>query len=290
VPNGAVAITRRDYRRGWDLIAVGDVLLDLSLPALAPGQRSHGRIELRPGGSATNAALAAARLEARAAVVGRVGADPAGRLVRDALRSAGVEPLLAADEQVGTGTFVAAGSAIVADPGATLRLAPEDVPPVLEAGAVLVSGYALLHAGPERAARAALERARTSFLAVDAASASLVAAYGRERFFEATAAADVLLANAEEAHALTGLDAVEAAVALAARYRVACVKLGREGAVAASAGTVRRMTPEPLETGTAIGAGDAFAAGFLLALARAEELEDALGAGCAAAADALARA
>lgn len=267
----------------WDLVAVGDVLLDASLPELIPGHRVHGRIELRPGGSATNVALAAAELQARAAVVGRVGVDPAGRLVTEALVAAGVEPLLARDEEVGTGTFVASGSAIVADPGASLRLAPEDLPPVLEAAAVLVSGYVLLQAGSERAARAALERARTRWLAVDVASANLVAAYGVERFFEVTTAADVLLANADEARVLTGLDADEAAVALATRYRIACVKLGREGAVAASAGTVVRVSPEPLDNILAIGAGDAFAAGFLLALVREAGLKEAIGAGCSAA-------
>lgn len=274
----------------WDLIAVGDVLLDASLPELVPGQRVHGRIELRPGGSASNVALAAAaELQARPAVVGRVGADPAGRLVADALAAAGVEPLLARDEEVGTGTFVASGSAIVADPGASLRLVPEDLPPVLEAAAVLVSGYALLQEGSERAARAALERARTRWLAVDVASANLVAAYGVERFFEVTTAADVLLANAEEARVLTGLAGDEAAVALATRYRIACVKLGREGAVAASAGIVVRVRPEPLDNIPAIGAGDAFAAGFLLALVRDAELEEAVGAGCTAAVAALTR-
>jgi len=273
----------------WDLIAVGDVLLDASLPELIPGQRVHGRIELRPGGSATNVALAAVALQARAAVVGRVGVDPAGRLVTDALAATGVEPLLARDEEVGTGTFVASGSAIVADPGASLRLVPEDLPPVLEAAAVLVSGYTLLQAGSERAARAALERARTRLLAVDVASANLVAAYGVEHFFEVTTAADVLLANAEEARVLTGLEADEAAVALATRYRIACVKLGREGAVAASTGMVVRVRPEPLDNIPAIGAGDAFAAGFLLALVREADLEAAVGAGCAAAVAALTR-
>ena len=71
-----------------DLIAVGDVMLDGALPAPAPGRRIHGRIELRPGGSAANAALTAARLGARAAVVGRVGSDAAGRLVSEALTDA----------------------------------------------------------------------------------------------------------------------------------------------------------------------------------------------------------
>jgi len=273
----------------FDLIAVGDVLLDASLPELVPGQRVHGRIELRPGGSATTVALAAAGLGARAAVVGRVGADPAGRLVADALAAAGVEPLLARDEEVGTGTFVASGSAIVADPGASLRLVPEDLPPLLDADAVIVSGYTLLQAGSERAARAALDRARTRLLALDVASANLVAAYGVERFFEVTTAVDVLLANAEEARVLTGLEGEGAAVALATRYRIACVKLGRDGAVAASDGTVVRVRPEPLDDVPAIGAGDAFAAGFLLALVRDAELEEAVGAGSNAAVAALTR-
>ena len=273
----------------FDLIAVGDVLLDASLPELIPGQRVHGRIQLRPGGSASNVALAAAGLRARAAVVGRVGVDPAGRVVAAARAAAGGEPLLARDDEVGTGTFVASGSAIVADPGASLRLVPQDLPPVLEADAVIVSGYTLLQAGSERAARAAFGRARTRLLAVDVASAKLVAAYGVERFFEVTTAVDVLLANAEEARVLTGLDGEEAAVALASRYRIACVKLGRDGAVAASDGTVVPVRPEPLDYALAIGAGDAFAAGFLLALVRDAELEAAVGAGCNAAVAALTR-
>ena len=181
--------------------------------------RVHGRIELRAGGSAANAALAAARLGARAAVIGRVGADAAGRLVADALAAGGVEPLLAFDADVPTGcVVVVGGTSIVADPGASARLAPDDLPATLEARAVLVSGYSLLQRGPEAAARAALERARTGWLAVDVGSARLVAAFGVDRFLEATATAGVLLANAEEARALTGLDAEDAALALARRY------------------------------------------------------------------------
>jgi hypothetical protein len=44
----------------YDLISVGNVMLDGALPAPVPGGRVHGRIELRVGGSAANAALAAA--------------------------------------------------------------------------------------------------------------------------------------------------------------------------------------------------------------------------------------
>jgi sugar/nucleoside kinase (ribokinase family) len=264
-----------------DLIAVGDVMLDGALPAPVAGGRVHGRIELRAGGSAANAALAAARLGARAAVIGRVGVDAAGRLVADTLAAAGVEPLLARDPEARTGCVVViGGTSVVADPGASVQLAPDDLPPTLEARAVLVSGYSLLQAGPEAAARAALERSRTDWLAVDAGSARLVAAFGVDRFLEATAMAGVLLANAEEARTLTGLSADQAALTLARRYRVVCVKLGRTGAIAASGGDIVRVEVQPVDRADTLGAGDAFAGGFLLSLSRGEDLATALRAGC----------
>ena len=181
-------------------------------------------------------------------MIGRVGADPAGRLVADALVAAGVEPLLAVDAEARTGcVVVVGGTSIVADPGASARLAPGDLPSTIEARAVLVSGYSLLQSGAEAAARAALERARTDCLAVDAASARLVAAFGVDRFLEATASAGVLLANADEARALTGLEAEEAALTLARRYRVVCVKLGSAGALAVSGSEIVRADVQRLD-------------------------------------------
>ena len=147
---------------------------------------------------------------------------------------------------------------------------------------MLVSAYALLQAGPEPAARAALERARTNCLAVDAASARLVAGFGVDRFLDATAQAGVLLANADEAHALTGPDADEAALALAQLYRVVCVKLGRGGAIAASGRESVRAEVEPIDRTDTLGAGDAFAGGFL-SPARGLDLAVALRGGCDAA-------
>lgn len=274
----------------YDLIAVGDVMLDGTLPAPVAGTRVHGRIELRAGGSAANAALAAARLDARAAVIGRVGVDAAGRLVADSLTADGVEALLALDADAPTGcVVVVGGTSIVADPGASARLEPDDLPAILDAGAVLVSGYTLLQRGSEPAARAAIERAHTRWLAVDVASARLVTAFGVDRLLEATATVGVLLANAGEARALTGLDAEDAALALAHHYDVVCVKLGNAGALAVSGEEVVRAAVQPIERDDTLGAGDAFAGGFLVALARGADLPRALRAGCDAAAVSLNR-
>lgn len=270
-----------------ELIAVGDVMLDGRLPAPVAGDRVHGQIALRAGGSAVNVALAAARLGERAAVVGRVGADAAGRLIAEALEDAGVEALLARDLDAATGCAIVVGTGIVADPGAGANLSPDDLPAALDAEAVVVSGYTLLHRSSEAAARAAFERAEGRLLAVDAASASLVETFGVRRFFEATRSVNVLLVNADEARALTGLPPDEAAAALGQRYRVACVKLGREGAVGAFEGALARTGTEPVETTDSLGAGDAFAGGFLLALARGAEPEQALREGCRSARDVL---
>jgi sugar/nucleoside kinase (ribokinase family) len=98
----------------------------------------------------------------------------------------------------------------------------------------------------------------------------------------------VLLVNAEEAQTLTGgLEAEEAALTLARRYRIVCVKLGRVGAVAASGGEIARVEVQPVDRKDTLGAGDAFAGGFLVALSRGADLAAALRLGCDTATDAL---
>ena len=216
-----------------------------------------------------------------AAVVGRVGADAAGRLVAEELADAGVELLLARDAHAPTGCVVVfGGSTVVADPGASARSSRTTCRRRSRQARSSCPATHCLQAGPEAAARAALERARTAWLAVDAASANLVTAFGVDRFFAATAKADVVLANAEEAFALTGREGEEAALELARRYRVACVKLGSEGAVAASAGTIGPWCSATDRGRNTLGAGDSFAAGLLLALAGGAELAAAVQAGC----------
>ena len=57
---------------------------------LASGAEHAARIAVRPGGTAVNAAVAAARLGARASVIGAVGDDAAGRMIRAELGLLGV--------------------------------------------------------------------------------------------------------------------------------------------------------------------------------------------------------
>jgi sugar/nucleoside kinase (ribokinase family) len=260
-----------------DLIAVGDVMLDVraDVGALAHGGDVHGRVAVQPGGTSANAAVWAAWDGATSRVHGRVGGDPVGRILVEALTSRGVDAALTIDREERTGTMLVVVEqgerSMVADRGSNARLSPEDLPAALEAGAVLVSGYLLLQSGTHDAAAAALERARAAYVAVDAASWPLVEAFGADRFFEETGRANVVLLNEREAWTLTGLEDDAAAQALAERYAVVALKLGPRGSILIVEGERSMREAELIFEVDPTGAGDAFDGVLLSGLVRGDE-------------------
>ncbi len=259
--------------------AVGDVMVDLRV--VRGGGTHEASIRLHAGGTAANAAVWAAAAGAAATCVGRVGDDLAAGALEAALRARGVRPALARDPEAPTGSVAHLDGELAVDRGANRALAEADLTG-LDVDAVLVSGFALLHADSAPAARAALAGA-SGWTAATAGSPGLA-----ERAGDALADARVLVANAAEARALTGAEPEEAARLLATRHDVACVTLGAEGALLAADGTVIRHAAAVGADGA--GAGDAFAATLLVALveglAHAEALARACAAGAAAAASA----
>ena len=224
------------------LVTVGDVMVDVVTDRLpAAGERAHGSVDLRAGGSTVNAALVARELGADAQVVGRIGGDAAGQLVVASLELRGVEVSLARDVDLPTGTAVALRDAVVADRGANARLSADDLPSPLRGDALLVSGFALFQDGSRDAALAALERFEGAWTAVDLASPRLA-----RLDFEAR----VVFATQAEAEAVPGLED---------RFEIVCVK-DDYGVV--------RTSP--------FGAGDAFAAAFLVAVASGDGVDEAL--------------
>jgi sugar/nucleoside kinase (ribokinase family) len=224
------------------LVTVGDVMVDVVADELpVSGEHAHGSVRLRAGGSAVNAALAARALGAEAQVVGRIGNDPAGELVLAALDIHGVDARLVRDNELATGTAVALRDAVVADRGANARLSPDDLPAPLAGDALLVSGFALFQAGSRDAARAALKRFEGEWTAVDLASPRLA-----RGDFDAR----VVFATKEEARAVPRLRA---------RFEIVCLK-DDYGVV--------RTSP--------FGAGDTFAAAFLVAVATGADLDEGL--------------
>ncbi|CAL9286857.1 carbohydrate kinase family protein [Streptomyces sp. SudanB25_2051] len=285
------------------LLLVGDVVTDVvarHAKPLAPGTDTAALIRILPGGAAANAACWAARSGCPdVRLLGRVGAGEAD-WHEEALRRAGVRPLLVRDAEAATGTVVAlvdgrAGGerTFLTDSGAVLRLSPGDWSARLLDGVGLLhlSGYLFFAATSRATAALAMADARERGVpvSVDPASTGFVGELGVDRFLDAVAGADVLFPNADEAALLTGLASPEAAAAaLSRRHRLVAVTLGARGALVAEAGEVvarvraRRM--RPVDT---TGAGDAFAGAFLAARLAGATAAEAAEAGCRAGADAV---
>jgi sugar/nucleoside kinase (ribokinase family) len=180
----------------------------------------------------------------------------------------------------------------VADPGANLRLAEADMAAALEeADAVFVSGYPLLRPATAPAAMAAAAAGGRAGVpaVVDAASWPLLDGGAGEPVLAAADLAGTLLANRDEAAALADRTGPEAAgAALADRVGTVVVKCGAAGVVVCRAG--RRPLPVPAPATDAVdvtGAGDAFAAGYLLAGAGGADPAEAARAGTRLAAQAV---
>jgi len=272
------------------LVCVGDLMVDVAVaaPALRRGGDVPGSVRLGPGGSAANVAVWARVAGADARVAARRGDDLAGRLLAAALADRGVGLHPPAPARAATGAMLVVRESgertFVADPGANLQLAAGDVAGALAgAAAVFVSGYPLLRPETRAAALAAAAAGRGVVpAAVDAASWPLVAGAAGEPVLAAAELAGTLLANLDEAAALTGRrDPAAAAMLLAARVGTAVVKCGADGVVVcvATTGRLLTVTAEAAEVADVTGAGDAFAAGYLVALAGGAEPAEAAGAG-----------
>lgn len=286
------------------VVVVGDVCTDvvvLLAGAPAPGSDRPASIGAAGGGAGANVAAHLAALGAPVVLAGCVGDDLPGRSLAADLAGRGVTLALRTVPGTATGTIVSlvepgGERSMLADRGANLALQPADVPDPVAGGHLHLSGYTLLDPGPRAAGLAALDRARNAgcTISVDPASTGPLAAYGVDGWLADTAAATLVLPNAEEARLLTGsTDPAAAARILAGRHPVAVVSLGAEGALWA-AGTVLVHRPaHPATVLDTTGAGDAFTAGVLSAWTAAGGHPDpvaALDAGLARAAAVVARA
>ncbi len=269
-------------------MCIGDVMLDVHAAsgALAAGGDVHGRVVVQPGGTSANAAVWGAWAGASSTVIGAIGDDAAGRVVRESLEGRDVRAGVVVVPGATTGTmlvvFEAGDRSMVADRGANARLLPSDLPGELDPDALLVSGYLLLQEPTTETALEALRRSRARLSAVDAASWPLVEGFGLDRFRRETSGVTALLANEREAELLTGLTGEDACRELGERHPVAAVKLGAAGAALCVDGA-SFLEPSPAVTEVdPTGAGDAFDGVLLTALARGDDPREALRLACRA--------
>jgi sugar/nucleoside kinase (ribokinase family) len=244
------------------ICALGDLLLDVIVRLegpIAEDTDTYGRTRVGAGGQAANVAAWVAALGGQARFVGKRARDPAGLLVVEELQQRGVE-VAGPEVDSGTGTVVS----IATPDGRRTMLSDRGVSVDLEAGEIeegWVAGCERLHLPAyslvsQPICGAAIEAAEFApRISVDLSSTAALEAAGVERFraMLMELAPDIVFANEEEAALVGPLD-VETFV----------VKRGARGCIVSLRGDVREYPAPPADVVDSTGAGDAFAAGFLL--------------------------
>jgi ribokinase len=270
----------------YDVVVVGKANVDYLVrgPKLPqPGQSVNGeQFQVAPGGKGANQAVGAARLGARVALIARVGKDPRGDSVVEALLKEGVEiHHLVRDASAFTGVALCqvggnGEKQILSAAGANACLTAEDVRAADDA--LRSARVVLLQLGvPLPAVTEAIRIGRS-------ARARVVLDPGppAELPDELLRQVDVIRPNCSEALALTGVrvtgreSAREAAAALLRRGAgAAAVQAGEDGDLLFWNGGELWLPRFEVERVDATGAGDAFASALAVALAEGRSLREA---------------
>jgi sugar/nucleoside kinase (ribokinase family) len=248
------------------------------------------------GGSAANTAAGVASLGGAAAFVGKVRDDPLGEIFTHDLRSTGVvyttppgtsgPPtarsliLVTADAERTMNTYL----------GTAGNLAAGDVDEALVASARItyVEGYLVGLPSAEGALSAAAAAAHRAGRQVALTlSDPFWVQLQRDAFTALLPDVDILLGNETEALEMTGEADLDAALrTLTKTCPVVALTRGAAGAIASDGNETHRVAAEPVAAVVdTTGAGDLFASGFLVGLARERPLTDCLRLGALAAAE-----
>jgi sugar/nucleoside kinase (ribokinase family) len=246
------------------ILCLGDLVLDVIVrleQPLATGADATSKIVLRPGGQAANVAAWVAALGGASRFIGKRGADDAGALVAARMRELGVD-LAGPVEPSGNGVIVslvdpAGERTMCPDRGVAVDLRPEEIDEAWfeDCGHLHVSGYALVREPVSFAAARAIEIARDhgARVSIDLSSWSVIRDFGAGLFRGQLdeLAPDVVFANEEEDEVVGGPIAGSTWIV-------------KRGAAGASFDGVERAPARVEEVVDSTGAGDAFAAGWLV--------------------------
>jgi len=251
---------------------IGDLLVDVIVRIdgpIAPDTDTFGEIEIRAGGQAANVAAWVAELEHRARLIAARCADAPGALVEGELRQRGVE-LVGPQIDGRTGTVVSLARSdgtrsMLTDRGAASAFDSDALDPLWLEGFdwLHVSGYALardpLRTTSLRAAE--LASASAARVSVDLASTTVIEMVEAQRFTELLAdlRPTVVFATEDERAALCGDTGAEALTS-----STWVIKRGAAGGTVVSPDGQSSFDSVPAVAIDPTGAGDAFAAGFLV--------------------------
>jgi sugar/nucleoside kinase (ribokinase family) len=273
------------------LVVIGDLVADLIVlggAALERGTDNPAEVRLTRGGSAANVAVAAAA-QHPSRFIGRVGDDTLARALVGELEAAGVDAKV--QRRGRTGSIVVLVDAVgertmITDRGAAAEL--DDIDPAWLAGADWVHaplyGFASARSAQavtDAATRAAAQGARVS---LDLSSVATMRALGGEglRRVLAELRPHVVFANEDEARTAAALGV--------GPFAVYVVKRGAAPVLVTADGRTSEVPVEKVDDVLdSTGAGDAFAAGFIVAALEGADARQSAQAGSVLAMSALRR-
>ncbi len=283
----------RDHGDRPLILSLGGINMDLvtfsnRLPA--DGETVVGdRFVTYPGGKGANQAVAAARMGARSAMVGRVGDDMFGPQLTDLLEAAGVEA-----GAVGVSSGTNSGIAVIS----VGESGQNRIVQVL--GANNTCGDAEYDAVADLLPRAsALMLQLEVSIGLSIKAAELAAAQGVQVILDPGPVrpvpkefyrhVSVITPNETEAEALVGYPVTDMRTAASAAEELlargvgsAVIKLGAQGAYWADGAGAGEVQPFAVQAVDTVAAGDAFNGALAVALSEGHSLESAVRWGCAA--------
>jgi len=265
------------------IVVLGDLNLDVlaRLPCDLPhGGEVRTSVESTPGGSAGNFARAAACEGADVTFIGCVGNDIVGELLIHSLKEQGIDAQVKHVE-LPTGTIVALQygekSTMLCSRGANDGLDPSWIKEecFLKADHLHLSGYSFLSPAQLPAVKKAMQIAQRKAISISVSPppANLIHSFGVTRFLEAIAKINFIFPNLKEGKLLTGKETPEEIVtALAEKFTTGALTLEGKGSLAWSGDKRDRCQIDSIKALDTTGAGDAFAAGFVVAYLKSHDL------------------
>ncbi len=258
------------------ILCIGDIALDVIVligSDINYGSDTPSKISTHGGGAAANTAAWLAHSGAQVYLCARVGDDVAGRSVLAELDQLGISHSMNPIKELATGVVVVlvdktGERTMFPDSGANSGLSERDLPPLDEVTVAHLSGYSLFNPLSTDGVVKIIERLKSKNIPIffDPASIGTMSIFGIEKVKQYLPLMDGLFLNEEEAIFITGKTNVESALdELTGQIPLVVIKQGSRGSTAKSrGGEIVQLPALELTILDSTGAGDSFAAGFIL--------------------------
>jgi sugar/nucleoside kinase (ribokinase family) len=267
-----------------NVTVIGDAVIDVIVPVqgIKPGETHHRKIITLCGGTA-NVAVQISKLGEESKFVGKVGDDAFGEFFRQNLNTNGVKDLTFVDDENPTGLCISLASdngerMMVASRGANDHLKKEEVEScideIITSKIVYFSGYSLLSKKNSECVLYAIEECHKQNCKIyfNPGAPNLIKEDFREIVHKYI---DVLILNIEEGKNMTGKDKIEEILnSLDNMVDIAVITMGEDGCIVSKGDEHPHIETEKLNVTDTTGAGDAFAAGFIVGKLKKRKDED----------------